>query len=85
MAETMKAEMEKMMKAQKRFLGAVNDTQIYAILLYLSDVEKADANGYGALEHMTSTVVVLPEAMPYEQLMQSMIDVVSHEFFHILT
>lgn len=85
MAEGMKVDIERMMQAQKRFLGPVNDTKIYAILLYLSDVEKEDAGGFGALEHMTSTVVVLPEAMPYEQLMQSMIDVVSHEFFHILT
>jgi predicted metalloprotease with PDZ domain len=27
----------------------------------------------------------MPEAMPADQLMQSLIDVVSHEFFHILT
>lgn len=84
-ANAMREDFERMMRAQKRFLGPVNDTKIYAILLYLSDVEKADAGGFGALEHMTSTVVVMPEAMPADQLMQSLIDVVSHEFFHILT
>jgi len=84
-AEDLKPAMEKMMQAQKKFLGAVNSTKKYAILLYLSDYEKEDAKGYGALEHNTSTVVVFPEAMPAEQLEESMIDVVSHEFFHIVT
>lgn len=84
-AEDLKPAMETMMKAQKKFLGKVNNTKKYAILLYLSDYEKSDAKGFGALEHNTSTVVVFPEAMPAEQLEQSMIDVVSHEFFHILT
>lgn len=84
-AEDFKPAMEKMMQAQKKFLGKVNSTKKYAILLYLSDFEKEDAKGYGALEHNTSTTVVFPEAMPAEQLEQSMIDVVSHEFFHIVT
>lgn len=84
-AEDLKPAMEKMMQAQKKFLGAVNSTKKYAILLYLSDYEKEDAKGYGALEHNTSTVVVFPEAMPADQLEESMIDVVSHEFFHIVT
>ena len=84
-AEDLKPAMEKMMQAQKKFLGKVNSTKKYAILLYLSDYEKEDAKGYGALEHNTSTTVVFPEAMPAEQLEESMIDVVSHEFFHIVT
>jgi predicted metalloprotease with PDZ domain len=44
-----------------------------------------DAKGFGALEHPTATTVVLPEMMPLAELQKSMIDVVSHEFFHILT
>lgn len=84
-AEDFKPAMETMMKAQKKFLGPINNTKKYAILLYLSDYEKEDAKGFGALEHNTSTVVVFPEAMDAEQLNQSMVDVVSHEFFHIVT
>lgn len=84
-ADDLKPTMEKMMKAQKKFLGKVNSTKKYAILLYLSDYETSDAKGYGALEHNTSTTVVFPEAMPAEQLEQSLVDVVSHEFFHIVT
>jgi predicted metalloprotease with PDZ domain len=84
-AEDFKPMMETMMAAQKNFLGKINANKKYAILLYLSDYEKQDAKGFGALEHNTSTVVVFPEAMPAEQLSQSMVDVVSHEFFHIVT
>jgi predicted metalloprotease with PDZ domain len=84
-SESIQPGVEKMISAQKRFLGAIDNTGKYAILLYLSDNEKQDARGFGALEHHTSTVVVLPESMQPEQLQKTMTDVVSHEFFHILT
>jgi predicted metalloprotease with PDZ domain len=77
--------METMMKAQKRFLGPINSTKKYAILLYLSDMAAKDAKGFGALEHPTSTVVVMPEMMGLEMLQEQLKDVVSHEFFHIVT
>lgn len=76
---------KEMVVAQKTFLGDVNSTDKYAILLYLSDVNAEDAGGFGALEHHTSTTVVLPEAMPLARLKETMTDVVSHEFFHTLT
>ena len=84
-AEKIKAVMQKMMLAQKAYLGAVNTTPRYDIYLYLSEGKAESPKGFGALEHHTSTVVVLPEAMPDEALAESMIDVVSHEFFHIVT
>ncbi len=84
-SQTIKPEVEKMMRAQKNFLGDIDNTSNYAILLYLSDPDRPDARGYGALEHHTSTVVVLPETMPLLTLNKTMTDVVSHEFFHILT
>ncbi|MCL9806208.1 peptidase M61 [Flavobacterium amniphilum] len=77
--------MEKMMKAQKKFLGPINNTKKYAVLIYLSDVQKNDAKGFGALEHTTSTTVVMPEMMPAEQMDEQLKDIVSHEFFHIVT
>lgn len=83
-ASDLKDRMLKMMSAQKAFLGEVNSTKVYNILLYLSTGEN-DANGYGALEHHTSTTVVLPEQMDKDRLEQAMVDVVSHEFFHIVT
>lgn len=84
-ASDLKEKMESMMTAQKAFLGDVNSTKNYDILLYLSKLDSTDAKGFGALEHHTSTTVVLPEAMPKDRLEQSMIDVVSHEFFHTVT
>ena len=83
-AADLKPAMEEMMKAQKAFLGEIDGTSEYNILLYLSTMQD-DAVGYGALEHHTSTVVVLPEAIPKDLLEQQMIDIVSHEFFHIVT
>ncbi len=77
--------MENMMKAQKKFLGAFDSTKKYAILLYLSSMEETDAKGFGALEHPTSTTVVMPEVMELEMLQEQLKDVVSHEFFHIVT
>ncbi len=84
-AKEIKPEIEKMVTAQKNFLGDIDQTANYAIILYLANPGELDAKGYGALEHHTSTVVVLPETMPLDKLNQSMTDVVSHEFFHILT
>lgn len=84
-AADLKDKMVSMMGAQKKFLGDVDSTKEYNILLYLSDVNIPDAQGFGALEHHTSTVVVLPEAMDVGRLEQAMVDVVSHEFFHIVT
>lgn len=84
-ASDLKKRMVSMMGAQKKFLGDVDSTKEYSILLYMSDVNVPDAHGYGALEHHTSTVVVLPEAMDIGRLEPAMVDVVSHEFFHIVT
>ena len=84
-AASIKEDMETMMRAQKTFLGDINSTRKYNILLYLSTMAENDARGFGALEHHTSTTVVLPESMGKEALAQTMIDVVSHEFFHIVS
>ena len=84
-ATDLKESMERMMRAQKGFLGEIDGTKEYNILLYLSTLDQNDASGFGALEHHTSTVVVLPEQMPLETLEKAMTDVVSHEFFHIVT
>jgi predicted metalloprotease with PDZ domain len=84
-AESITPEMKTMMTAQKMFLGKINATKKYTVLLYLSSMTPTDAKGFGALEHPTATTVVLPEILPKEELVKSMKDVVSHEFFHIVT
>ncbi|HMQ45026.1 MAG TPA: peptidase M61, partial [Mariniflexile sp.] len=84
-AASLKETVCKMMQAQKNFLGDINTTPRYDIFLYLSDEKEGSPKGMGALEHNTSTVVVLPESMDDDALAESMVDVVSHEFFHIVT
>ena len=84
-AESISSGMKTTITAQKKFLGNINTTKKYSILLYLSDITKNDARGFGALEHPTSTTVVFPEVMTKEELTEQMKDVVSHEFFHIVT
>ncbi len=84
-AKSLLPDLEKTMRAQKAFMGSINANKRYTVLLYLSDVSKNDAQGYGALEHHTSTTVCFPEAMPTDALGEQMKDVVSHEFFHTVT
>jgi predicted metalloprotease with PDZ domain len=84
-AESITPEMKTMMTAQKTFLGKVNTTKKYTVILYLSTMTPTDAKGFGALEHPTATTVVMPEMMPKDELVKQMKDVVSHEFFHIVT
>ncbi|MBS7786369.1 peptidase M61 [Flavobacterium sp. CYK-55] len=85
-AEEVAPAMETMMTAQKNFLGSINTTSKYSVLIYLSDMQSGhDAQGFGALEHPTATTVVMPEQMPASDLAEQLKDVVSHEFFHIVT
>lgn len=84
-AESITPEMKTIMTAQKNFLGKINSTKKYTVLLYLSTMRPDDAQGFGALEHPTATTVVFPEMMSKDELIKSMRDVVSHEFFHIVT
>ncbi len=84
-AASQKETVYKMMQAQKEYLGDINSTARYDIYLYLSDGSETAPKGMGALEHHTSTVVVLPESSSKEGLASSIIDVVAHEFFHIVT
>lgn len=80
-AQAFKADLQKMVVAQKNFLGSINNTKKYAVLLYITDNSKTDARGLGALEHNTSTTAVMGSSMKAKDL----IDVISHEFFHTLT
>ena len=84
-AKALKETIYEMMAAQKTYLGDINSTSRYDIFLYLSEMDENSPSGFGALEHHTSTVVVMPESMPLEALESGMIDIVSHEFFHIVT
>ncbi|WP_316818317.1 hypothetical protein [Pedobacter nyackensis] len=80
-AKTLKPALEKMMIAQKRFLGNINTTKRYAVLAYLTTSTQGDARGIGALEHNNSTTAVFRQTMNARDL----ISVISHEFFHTVT
>ncbi len=84
-ASSLKETVYKMMEAQKVYLGDINSTPRYDIYVYLSKGDETSPKGFGALEHHTSTVAVFAENSPLEGLKSSMVDVVSHEFFHIVT
>ncbi|MGE4514825.1 MAG: PDZ domain-containing protein [Chryseobacterium sp.] len=81
-AADFKDNLEKMVIAQKKFLGDMNTNKKYAIMLYLAGGDGPQIKGFGALEHHESTSVVLPEMMPKEAIDKTITDVVSHEFFH---
>ncbi|WP_294283163.1 PDZ domain-containing protein [uncultured Chryseobacterium sp.] len=81
-AADFKDNLEKMVVAQKKFLGDMNTNKKYAIMLYLAGAQGPQIKGFGALEHHESTSVVLPEMMPKEAIDKAITDVVSHEFFH---
>lgn len=81
-AADFKDNLEKMVLAQKKFLGDMNTNKKYAIMLYLSGGDGPQIKGFGALEHHESTSVVLPEMMPKDAIDKTITDVVSHEFFH---
>lgn len=84
-AESITPEMKTMMMAQKQFLGNIDTTKKYSVLINLFDETKTPFDAIGALEHPTVTTVVYPEDISKERLVNGLIDVVSHEFFHILT
>jgi len=84
-AKTIKETVFEMMKAQKTYLGDIHTTDHYSILLFLSDGKVDSPRGFGALEHQKSTVTVLREWASKEYMAKSVIEVVAHEFFHIVT
>lgn len=74
---------EDIFPAAASYLGGYLPVSQYSVLVYLTD-GFGGSGGYGALEHNTSTVFVLPEA-PLSALSQTFKDVTAHEFFHIVT
>jgi predicted metalloprotease with PDZ domain len=71
-----------MLMAQKDYLGGTLPVKKYAFLIVLADVGSGES--YGALEHSYSSFYYLPEATA-KRLSQTIKDVASHEFFHIVT
>lgn len=74
---------QKLFEAQGNYLGGTLPTDRYSILVYLfQGVSKSGSAG--ALEHFASTTMCYPE-VEEEKFIEPFKDVISHEFFHIIT
>jgi len=76
-----------LLNAAKSYLGGKLPADKYAFLYYFNPTTNKHAfkpGLGGALEHNTSSFYYLPE-MPASQLKNTIVDVSSHEFFHIIT
>lgn len=76
------ANINTLLNAQKEYLGGKLPIKKYAFLIVLSDSKTMTS--FGALEHSYSSFYYLPEGTS-EALSQTIKDVASHEFFHIVT
>lgn len=76
------ANINTLLEAQKEYLGGKLPIKKYAFLIVLSD--NPNLTSYGALEHSYSSFYYLPEGTS-QALSQTVKDVASHEFFHIVT
>lgn len=82
-SQTVAKELEKVLEAQKNYLGGTLPVEKYAFLIYVA--EKPNRTGsYGALEHSYSSVYYFPD-MPRAILAEQVRNIAAHEFFHIVT
>lgn len=84
-AKKIKNSLLQMLEAQVAYIGDINSTQNYTIMVYFSDGKDKSPHGYGGLEHNTSTVIVMPDYWEEKKLYNIMFDMMAHEFFHIIT
>ncbi|HLT24290.1 MAG TPA: hypothetical protein VK004_04125, partial [Ignavibacteria bacterium] len=81
---------KKVLEAQKEYLGGTLPVDKYAFIMYFQDMEgyESDAGvggfAFGALEHSYSSVYFMPDA-PENDLIDDMLRIAAHEFFHIVT
>lgn len=74
---------EKLLQAHKRYLGDELPVDKYAFILYFADPKTASPM-QGALEHNQSSFYYFSE-VPQETFAPYIVDIASHEFFHIIT
>lgn len=69
--------------ATESYLGGELPTDRYAVLIWARSMEDMSRDGSaGALEHFTSTTLVMPDSKNYYEMVRH---VTAHEFFHIIT
>jgi len=84
-AKEMIAVVFNMLQSQLTYLKEFKTTSRYDIQIYFADGKEIKPNDYGALEHHSSTVMILPETMEKQELFYHFKNLLAHEFFHIVT
>ncbi len=82
-AEFMMSKIEPTLVAAGEYLGGKLPVTSYVVMIYLHE-NHTNSGAMGALEHSYSTVFSYPD-VDSRYLAQSIVDVTSHEFFHIVT
>jgi predicted metalloprotease with PDZ domain len=75
--------LESLLNAAKNYLGGKLPVNKYAFLYYFNS-EQPTVRGQGAWEHSYSSFYSLPE-LPEKNYISKIVDISSHEFFHIVT
>ncbi|WP_276391817.1 amidohydrolase family protein [Eudoraea chungangensis] len=85
-AKEIKDVIESTMQSQVNYLKNYGPTTSrYDIQIYFFDGKEINPKDYGALEHHTSTLMVMPENTAKENLYEDLKYFISHEFFHTIT
>lgn len=74
---------ESLLKAHGEYLGGKLPVDKYAFIMYFSE-PSAVQSGQGALEHSYSSFYYMTEG-PQQQMAPQLVDIASHEFYHIVT
>lgn len=72
-----------LLKAHSEYLGGKLPVEKYAFIMYFSDPSTVQS-AQGALEHSYSSFYYLSEG-PQQQMAPQLVDIASHEFYHIVT
>lgn len=72
-----------LLKAQKEYLGGTLPVEKYSFIIYLAD-KPTRSRSFGALEHMHSSLYVIPE-LDTNEVRRLLRNVCAHEFYHIVT
>jgi predicted metalloprotease with PDZ domain len=82
-AKAVSVELDTLLQDQAKYLGGKLPVNKYSFLIYLSDHDGI-SGGYGALEHSYGSMYYLIDGNN-STIAQTVRDVASHEFFHVVT
>lgn len=82
-AEKLKGTVEKLISFQESYLSELKTTDKYTVILY--EVSENIHPDLAALEHNYGTQAVFSDQLSLEYLEERIFDIISHEFFHVLT